>query len=120
MLKLIACWDLKEHPIKIIIIKDHKAKISIEFPESANLEKSYFSIIIHQSFDFPIMQEFETLQHWRSIHSFDGISSCSCTSISVNQIGIVSVGEDGVISVLPMESSKPTRKIGNDGVFLIM
>ena len=42
MLKLIACWDLKEHPIKIIIIKNHRVKISIEFPESANLEKSYF------------------------------------------------------------------------------
>ena len=43
MLKLIGCWDLKEHPIKIIIIKNHKGKISIEFPESANLEKSYFT-----------------------------------------------------------------------------
>ena len=27
----------------IIIIKNHKGKISIEFPESVNLEKSYFT-----------------------------------------------------------------------------
>ena len=40
MLKLIACWDLKEHPIIIIIIKNHKGKISIEFSESANSEKN--------------------------------------------------------------------------------
>ena len=28
----------------IIIIKNHNGKISIEFPESVNLEKSYFTI----------------------------------------------------------------------------
>ena len=39
-LKLIACWDLKDY--HIIIIKINKGKISIEFPESVNLEKSYF------------------------------------------------------------------------------
>ena len=43
MLKLIPSWDLKEHPIIIIVIKNHEGKISIEFPESANLEKSYFN-----------------------------------------------------------------------------
>ena len=36
------CWDLKEHPFIIIIIKNHKGKISVEFPESVNLEKLYF------------------------------------------------------------------------------
>ena len=41
-LKLIALWDLKEHHIIIIIIKNHKGKISIEFQESVNLEKSSF------------------------------------------------------------------------------
>ena len=30
--KLISCWDLKEHHIIIIIIKTQKGKISIEFP----------------------------------------------------------------------------------------
>ena len=35
-------WGLTEHHIMIIIIKNHKEKISIEFPESVNLEKSYF------------------------------------------------------------------------------
>ena len=42
-LKLIACWDLEEHHIIIIIIKNQKGKISIEFPESVNLDKSYFN-----------------------------------------------------------------------------
>ena len=42
MLKLIACWDLKEHDI--IIIKNHKGEISTQFPESANLEKSSFTL----------------------------------------------------------------------------
>ena len=32
-LKLIASWDLKEHHIIIIIIKNHQGKISIEFSE---------------------------------------------------------------------------------------
>ena len=32
-LKLIVCSDLKEHHIIIIIIKNHKGNISIEFPE---------------------------------------------------------------------------------------
>ena len=31
--KLISCWDLKEHDIIIIIIKNQKGKISIEFPQ---------------------------------------------------------------------------------------
>ena len=31
--KLISCWDLKEHRIIIIIIKNQKKKISIEFPQ---------------------------------------------------------------------------------------
>ena len=31
--KLISCWDLKEHHIIIIIIKNQKVKISIEFPQ---------------------------------------------------------------------------------------
>ena len=43
-LKLISCWDLKEHHIVIIIIKNHKEKILIEFPESVNLEVSYFNL----------------------------------------------------------------------------
>ena len=30
--KLISCWDLKDHHIIIIIIKNQKGKISIEFP----------------------------------------------------------------------------------------
>ena len=29
-----SCWDLKEHHIIIIINKNQKAKISIEFPHS--------------------------------------------------------------------------------------
>ena len=29
--KLMSCWDLKEHHIIIIIIKNQKGKISIEF-----------------------------------------------------------------------------------------
>ena len=37
-LKLIACWDLKEHHI-IIIIKNQKVKISIKFPQSLLTEK---------------------------------------------------------------------------------
>ena len=41
-LKLIKCWDLKEY--YFIIIKNHKEKISIEFPESINLEISYFNL----------------------------------------------------------------------------
>ena len=36
------CWDLKEHPFIIIIIKNHKGKISVEFPESVNLENCTF------------------------------------------------------------------------------
>ena len=40
--KLIVCWDLKEHHIMIIIITNHKGKISIGFSVSANLETSYF------------------------------------------------------------------------------
>ena len=40
-LKLIVCWDLKEHHIMIVIIKNHEGKISVEFPASADLEKSY-------------------------------------------------------------------------------
>ena len=31
--KLISCWDLKEHHIIIIIIKNQKGNISIEFPQ---------------------------------------------------------------------------------------
>ena len=31
--KLISCWNLKEHHIIIIIIKNQKGKISIEFPQ---------------------------------------------------------------------------------------
>ena len=31
--KLMSCWDLKEHHIIIIIIKNQKGKISIEFPQ---------------------------------------------------------------------------------------
>ena len=30
----------------IIIIKNHRGKISIEFPESTNLEKSYFNLLL--------------------------------------------------------------------------
>ena len=41
-LKLISCWDLKKHHIIKIIIKNQKGKMSIEFPESSNSEKSYF------------------------------------------------------------------------------
>ena len=37
-----AIWDLKEHHYIIIIIKNHNGKISIEFPESVNFERSYF------------------------------------------------------------------------------
>ena len=44
-LKLIACWDLKEHRMIIIIIKNYKGKISIQFPESHNFEKSYLTIL---------------------------------------------------------------------------
>ena len=39
---LMSCWDLKEHHIIIIIIKNLKGKISIEFPQWSNSEKSYF------------------------------------------------------------------------------
>ena len=39
--------DLEVHPVIIMIVKNHKGKISIEFPESANLEKSYFSFQKH-------------------------------------------------------------------------
>ena len=42
-LKLIVRWDLKEHHIIIIIIKNHKGKFSVEFPESVDSEKSYFT-----------------------------------------------------------------------------
>ena len=35
--KLISCWDLKEHYIIIIIIKNQKGKISIEFPQSLSV-----------------------------------------------------------------------------------
>ena len=31
--KLMSCWDLKEHHIIIIINKNQKRKISIEFPQ---------------------------------------------------------------------------------------
>ena len=31
--KLISCWDLKEHHIIIIIIKNLKGKLSIELPQ---------------------------------------------------------------------------------------
>ena len=31
--KLMSCWDLKEHHIIIIINKSQKGKISIEFPQ---------------------------------------------------------------------------------------
>ena len=31
--KLMSCWDLKEHHIIIIINKNRKGKISIEFPQ---------------------------------------------------------------------------------------
>ena len=31
--KLMSCWDLKEHHIIIIINKNQKGKISIEFPQ---------------------------------------------------------------------------------------
>ena len=31
--KVISCWDLKEHRIIIITIKNQKGKISIEFPQ---------------------------------------------------------------------------------------
>ena len=31
--KLMSCWDLKEHHIIIIIIKNQKGKISIDFPQ---------------------------------------------------------------------------------------
>ena len=31
--KLMSCWDLKEHQIIIIINKNQKGKISIEFPQ---------------------------------------------------------------------------------------
>ena len=41
-LKLITIWDLKGNHM-IIIIKNHKGKSSVEFPESVNLEKSYFT-----------------------------------------------------------------------------
>ena len=34
-LNLIVCWDLKEHHIIIIITKNHKGKISLEFPVSS-------------------------------------------------------------------------------------
>ena len=37
-LNLITCWDLKEHRIIIIIIKNHKGKILLEFPESPTLK----------------------------------------------------------------------------------
>ena len=30
---LMSCWDLKEHHIIIIIIKNQKGEISIEFPQ---------------------------------------------------------------------------------------
>ena len=33
VLKLMSCWDLKEHQIIIIINKNQKGKISIEFPQ---------------------------------------------------------------------------------------
>ena len=42
-LKLISCWDLNEHRIIIITIKNHQGKISVEFQESVNLERSYFT-----------------------------------------------------------------------------
>ena len=56
-LKLIACWDLKEHHIIIIIIKNHKEKISIEFPESSNLENrtSHKEIFTHLTYDVIVM-----------------------------------------------------------------
>ena len=38
-------WDLKEHHIIIIILRNHKGKISIEFPESVNFEKSYLAAV---------------------------------------------------------------------------
>ena len=40
--KLISCWDLKEHHIIFITIKNQKGKISIESSQSSNSEKSYF------------------------------------------------------------------------------
>ena len=43
-LKLIVCWDFKEHHIIIIIIKNHNGKISIEFPGSVSLKKSCFNL----------------------------------------------------------------------------
>ena len=41
-LELNACWQLKVVKIITIIIKNDIGQISIEFPESSNLEKSYF------------------------------------------------------------------------------
>ena len=40
---------MKEHHVMIITIKNHKGKISIEFPESVKLEKSYFTKHLLQS-----------------------------------------------------------------------
>ena len=40
-LKLIACWNLNEHHIIIIIIKNITRKISIEFPGSVSFEELY-------------------------------------------------------------------------------
>ena len=48
-LKLVVCWDLKEPHIMIIIIKNHKGKISIEFPVSVNSEKSYFTFSVYST-----------------------------------------------------------------------
>ena len=42
--KLVSCWDLKEHHVIIIIIKSQKGKISIEFPQSSNSENPTLSV----------------------------------------------------------------------------
>ena len=62
---LISCWDLKEHDIIIIIIKNQKGKFSIEFPQYFLY---LFAIINRMSQSSSTVAEAQWVRRWSSEH----------------------------------------------------
>ena len=67
-MKLISCWDLKEHHIIIIIIKNQKGKISIEFPQYLSVCDNKQNFTDSFSTSFSTVAVAQWVRSWSSEH----------------------------------------------------
>lgn len=56
---------------------------------------------------------------WKDIHQFDNGDTSSCTDLAVYDTDIVTVGEDGCINLLSVQSSNVLSKKSNQVIFVV-